>query len=148
MYGEFPPHARLAVYNLTAKQEPLLHFRNQPYDINNIDYEETDHQTQLDAVALAKRKYESEGHQGLAMTALNAKAVAFIGLVRRIKGEAMPVNFWYMRDATLPSKTFTAYSLIGSVSFYQERFNLTGSEGQASSYYGVGLSVGPKEFQY
>ena len=140
--GDFAPHARVAVHNPASEQEPLLHFIGKPYDKK---YAEKGQQTQLEAVEEAIKAYEAEGHEDFAMTPLNAKAVAFIALTRRIKGETMPISWGFMRDATLTRKEVGDYSLVGNVDFDGNKFNLHGSRGDAFSDNGVGLSVGSKE---
>lgn len=82
------------------------------------------------------------------MTPLNAKAVAFIALTRRIKGETMPIAWGYMRDATLPRKEMMGgLSFVGGVGSYGGGLDLGRSYGRAGSCVGVGLSVGPKELK-
>ncbi len=142
--GNFAPHARLAVHNPASEQEPLLHFLSKPFDEK---YAQKGEQTQLEAVEEAVREYEAEAHEGLAMTPLNAKAVAFIALTRRIKGEDMPITWGYMRDATLSRKTVVGGSIVGFVLSSGDEFSLSGSSGDAYSNLGVGLSVGPKELK-
>jgi hypothetical protein len=142
--GDFTPHARLAVHNPASEQEPLLHFLGKPFDKK---YAEKGQQTQLEAVEEAVKAYESEGHEDFAMTPLNAKAVAFIALTRRIKGETMPMAWGYMRDATLPRKEVDGYSVVGYVGSGGGGFLLGGSRGGADSSGGVGLSVGSKELK-
>lgn len=139
--GDFAPNARLAVHNPNSVQEPLLHFLDEPYDRK---YAEKGQQTQLEAVEEAVKEYEAEGHETFEMTPLNAKAVAFIALTRRIKGETMPMAWGFMRDATLPRKTVDGYSLVGRVDSVGGKFILYGSDGGAYSDHGVGLSVGSK----
>lgn len=139
--GDFAPHARLAVHNPASDKEPLLHFLDMPFDDK---YAKRKQQTQLDAVEEAVKAYEAEGHENFEMTPLNAKAVAFIALTRRIKGEAMPMSWGFMRDATLPRKSLDGYSVVGGADSVGDRFDLDGSDGDASSGSGVGLSVGPK----
>lgn len=140
--GDFAPHARLAVHNPASEQEPLLHFLDMPFDKK---YADEGQQTQLEALDEAVKAYEAEaGHENFEMTPLNAKAVAFIALVNRIKGEAMPIGWGFMRDATLPRETVHGDSFVGIVYSVGDRFNLDGSDGDAYSRIGVGLSVGPK----
>ena len=141
--NNFAPHARLAVFNTANPEDPLLHFLGQPYDKKLAKEKE---QTQLEAIELAKQKYEAEGHEGLTMTPLNAKAIAFIALVRLIKGQDMPISWGFMRDATLPQKEVDGNSVVGYVYFYSGRFDLNRSYGDADSNDGVGLSVGPRLF--
>lgn len=140
--GNFAPHARLAVHNPANKQEPLLHFLDMPFDDKHAKRKQ---QTQLEAIDVAVNAYEAEGHEGFAMTPLNAKAVAFIALTRRIKGEAMPMAWGFMRDATLPRITVDGYSVVGGVVSIGGQLGLRRSVGYACSDGGVGLSVGPKE---
>ncbi|HVC35925.1 MAG TPA: hypothetical protein VNE40_00560 [Candidatus Dormibacteraeota bacterium] len=142
--GNFAPHARLAIHNTASAKEPLLHFLYKPIDSTRTKGKE---QTQLGAIEKAVKAYEAESHEGFEMTPLNAKAVAFIALVRRIKGEAMPMAWGYMRDATLSSKTVDGVSLVGYVHSFGDRFGLDESDGYARSNVGVGLSVGPKELK-
>jgi hypothetical protein len=140
--GNFAPHARLAVHNPANAQEPLLHFLDKPFDGR---YAKRKEQTQLQAVDEAVKVYTAEGHQGFTMTPLNAKAVAMIALVRRIKGEAMPMEWGFMRDATLTRRTVDGGSFVGDVDSHNGQLGLLGSGGLAYSDRGVGLSVGPKE---
>lgn len=142
--GNFATHARLAVHNPANEQEPLLHLLDMPFDGK---YAKRKQQTQLEAIDVAVNAYEAEGHEGFAMTPLNAKAVAFIALTRRIKGEAMPMAWGFMRDATLPRKTVGGRSVVGDVDSVDGQLYLYGSDGDAYSYGGVGLSVGPKEIK-
>lgn len=142
--GDFAPHARLAVHNLANEQEPLLHFLDKSFDSN---YAKRKKQTQLEAIEEAVKAYEDEGHEDFTMTPLNAKAVAFIALIRRIKGETMPMAWGFMRDATLPRKTVDGLSLVGDVYSVGGMFYLDRSNGFAGSDVGVGLSVGPKEIK-
>ncbi len=142
--GSFAPHARLAAHNPASEQEPLLHFLGKPYDKK---FGEKGEQTQLEAIEEAVKAYEAEGYEDFAMTPLNAKAVAFIALTRRIKGETMPIAWGFMRDATLPRKEVDGYSVVGHVDSVGDRFNLHRSFGDANSGGGVGLSVGSKEIK-
>lgn len=140
--GDFAAHARLAVHNPASQQEPLLHFLDMPFDKK---YAGEGQQTQLEALDEAIKAYEAEeGHENFEMTALNAKAVAFIALVHRIKGEAMPIGWGFMRDATLPRETLYGDSIVGDVYSAGDQLRLSGSCGGASSSDGVGVSVGPK----
>ncbi len=138
---DFPVRARLAVHGNESQEEPLLHFLNKPFDEK---YAQSGEQTQLEAIDKAVAAYEAEGHQDFAMTPLNAKGVAFIGLVRRIKGESMPFEWGYMRDGTLRRKTVGGRSVVGDVDSDGDEFYLGGSDGGAGSGCGVGLSVGPR----
>lgn len=140
--GNFAPHARLAVHNLASEQEPLLHFLDKPYDKK---YAEKGQQTQLEAVEEAVKEYEAEGHETFEMTPLNAKAVAFIALTRRIKGETMPMTWGFMRDATLPRKEVVGDSIVGVVDSLSDEFRLLRSGGNAYPREGIGLSLGSKE---
>ncbi len=136
-------HARLAVHNPASEQEPLLHFLGQPYDKK---YAESGQQTQVEAIAEVAQAYDVT-HEGFKMTPLNTKAVAMIALTRRIKGEAMPMAWGFMRDATLPRRTVDGGSYVGSVDSIGGQLYLRGSRGRAYSSGGVGLSVGPKELE-
>src|SRR3990167_1812088 len=127
------PHARLAVHNPDSKDEPLLHFLGQPYDAK---YAEQGQETQLEAIAKAKQAYESE-HEGFNMTPLNANAVAMIALIRRIKGEAMPMEWGFMRDATLPRKFVGGVSFVGDVYSRYGKLKLNDSNGNANPNNGV-----------
>jgi hypothetical protein len=141
--GNFTPHARLAVHNSASQEEPLLHFLGKPYDSK---YAKKGEQTQLEAVNEAVAAYSAEDHEGFAMTALNAKAVAMIALVRRIKGQTMPMARGFMRDATLNRHT-VGRSVVGGVCTVGGQLILYGSYGDSRSDAGVGLSVGPKELK-
>ncbi|MEO8785336.1 MAG: hypothetical protein ABI221_03490 [Candidatus Saccharimonadales bacterium] len=142
--GNFVPHARLAVHGPASDQEPLLHFLGMPFDAKSVKRKEP---TQLQAVEEAVATYRAEGHKDFAMTALNSKAVGFIALTRRFKGEAMPMTWGFMRDATLPRTTVGGDSVVGYVCSVGDRFNLYRSRGYARSDDGVGLSVGPKDLK-
>lgn len=139
--GDFIPHARLAIHNPVNQQEPLLHFLDQPFDKIHA---KRGQQTQIEAIDKAIEVYQTEEHEDFAMTPLNAKAVAFIALTRRIKGETMPMTWGYMRDATLPRKEVEGGSVVGLVYSNGDRFGLYRSNGGADSGSGVGLSVGLK----
>jgi hypothetical protein len=140
--GNFPVHARLAVYGSECEEDPMLHFLNIPYKPEHSAYKR---KTQLEAIDNAIAAYEAEGHEGFAMTPLNAKAIAYIGLVRRIKGEPMPLVWGCMHDGTMRDmKTGPGGSEVGSIRFYEDEFNLSATFGYARSDLGVGLSVGPK----
>lgn len=142
--GDFAPHARLAVHNPASEQEPLLHFLDKPF---YAKYAKRKQQTQIEAVDQAVAAYEAEGHEDFEMAPLNAKAVAFIALTRRIKGETMPMAWGYMRDATLPRKEVGGRSFVGDVCSCGGRLELGGSDGGPDSGSGVGLSVGQKELK-
>lgn len=137
--ADWKPHARLAVHNPASEQEPLLYFLGQPFDEL---YAEAGQQTQLDAIAEATKAYNAE-HADFEMTPLNAKGIAMIALVHRIKGESMPLTWGFMRDATLPRRT-VGISLVGDVGSGGDRLRLGGSDGRARSRSGVGVSVGPE----
>lgn len=142
--ANWAPHARLAVHNQDFRSEPLLHFLDKPFDKK---YAQEGEQTQLDAVTEAIQTYEAEQHEGFVMTPLNAKAVAMIGLIRRIKGQAMPLQWGFMLDATLVRKTVDGKSSVGYVECLYNRLGLYGSSGSANPGIGVGLSVGPEELK-
>ncbi len=143
--GDFAPHARLAVYNPANEEEPLLHFLYKPFDKL---YAKEDQHSQLEAIDEAINLYQDKGHEDFAITPLNVKALAFIALVRRIKGEKMPMTSGYMQDATLPRKTVSGYSVVGCGFSNWDEFFLHWSNGSAvSGSFGVGLSVGPKKLQ-
>jgi hypothetical protein len=139
--GNFAPHARLAVHNPTNTQEPLLHFLDKPFDAK---YAKKKEQTQLAAVAEAVATYAAEDHEGFTMTPLNTKAVAMIALIRRIKGEAMPMEWGFMRYVTLERKDVDGVSFVGRANMLGGPLRLYRSGGKAYSSVGVGLSVGPK----
>jgi hypothetical protein len=138
--GNFPVHARLAVHRGENQDERLLHFLNMPYDGAFA----RGRKTQLEAIDEAITAYEAEGHEDFVMTPLNAKAIAYIGLVRRINGEYMPLERGCMRDGTLRRKKVGGEPVVGDVSFSGGRLLLVYSDGYSDSKYGVGLSVGPK----
>lgn len=136
----YPAHGRLAVHNPANSQEPLLHFLNQPYDAM---YAKPGQQTQLeDDVAESIATYSTEGHTDLSMDPLTVRDVALIALVRRIKGEIMPMAWGFMRDPTLPRRTVDGGSVVGYVDSRGCQLRLGGSGGDASPDVGVGLSVG------
>lgn len=131
---------RLAVSNPDNPNEPLLHFLDQPFDEM---YANPDEQTQLTAIANAKKEYEAN-HPTFNMLALSAENIAFIALLRRIKGEKMPLEWGFMRDATRPRRQAGGRSWVGYVDSFGGPLKLRGSYGYASPEVGVGLSVGPE----
>lgn len=135
------PHARVAVHNPESPDEPLLHFLNMPFD---GQYAKKRQETQLDAIAKTAEEYATD-HEDFEMTPLNAPAVAMIALTRRIKGESMPMEWGYMRDATLPRKTVVGASIVGYVRSRGGELAFGRGVGLAYSGGGVGLSVGPKQ---
>jgi hypothetical protein len=137
---DFPPHARLAVHNPNNPDEPLLHYLSKPFDEL---YAEAGKETQLEAFAKSKTLFEA-AHEGFAMTPLNVNAVAMIALTRRIKGQDMPLEWGFMRDATLPRKTVDGDSVVGYVFSDGGQLELDRSHGYSRSRDGLGLSVGPK----
>lgn len=139
----WPAHARLAVYSADTPQEPLLHFLGKPFDEK---YARDGELTQLKAIAEVQETYDAE-HEGFSMTPLNVNAVAMIALVRRIKGETMPMDWGFMRDATLPCKSVDGGSFVGYVLSYGGQLVLDGSNGDSGAGSGVGLSVGPKDLE-
>jgi len=141
--GDFEPQVRLAIYNESSDkriEEPLLHFLGQPYDVM---YAKKGQLTQPEAITKAVKEYEAEeGHEDFAMSPLNAKAVAWIALVRHIKGEQMPMNWGHMRDATLPPKRISQKNCVGYIFSCYGRLCLDKTGGGVDSTIGVGLSVG------
>lgn len=138
-------HARVAVHGTESQDEPLLHFLGLPYD----DYARTTwnpkaEATQLEKVAEAKQAFEAE-HPDFNMAPLNANDVAFIALMRRIKGEDMPMSWGFMRDASLSRKSVGGYSVVGSVFSDEGQLRFGDSDGNAVDHVGVGLSVGKIE---
>lgn len=146
--ANWPAHVRLAVHNPVSEAEPLLHFLNQPFD---EEYAKAGEQTQLQAIAEAKAAYEAERSDMFTMIPLNVSAVAMIALTRRIKGESIPVEWGFMRDATLPRiTTVGGRSRVGSVfcrynDGHRGQLWLGRSRGEAKPNVGVGLSVGEME---
>lgn len=135
-------HGRLAVHNTENPDEPLLHFLNMPFDGKHA---KSNQQTQLEAIAEAKQAYEQE-HPDLSLTPLNAHAITMVALTRRIKGEAMPLDWGFMRDATLTRKDVGGGpTVVGDVNSREGRLKLGYSFGVAYPSNGVGLSVGPKD---
>jgi hypothetical protein len=137
------PHVRRALHNPSSKVDPKLHFLNQPFD---EQYAEEGAETQLQAIAKAQAEYEA-AHEGFGMTPLNAKGVAMIALIQRIKGEDMPFEYGWLNDATMPRRTVVGDSLVGDVDSLDGQLRLDRSDGDAFPYDGVGLSVGPKEIE-
>jgi hypothetical protein len=138
----------------TPKVDKLLHFLGLPYDRHNA---QRGQETQLDAIAAAKRAYEPE-HEGFVMTPLSTQAILMIALSRRlrhVKDEAMPVSRAYFRDATLPRLFMDPLEtarprrfndppiwLIGMVfSGAKGEMVLDWSHGTAKEDVGVGLSI-------
>lgn len=141
---DFRPHGRLAVHNTKtkSKKEPLLHFLGMPFDSKHARKGE---QTQLEALDVMIKEYEAQNVTGdFEIAPLNAKAVAFMALVRRIKGEPMPLSWGFMRDATLPRKTVGGSSCVGDVDSDGGQLKMNSSYGYALSDFGVGVSMGPK----
>jgi hypothetical protein len=134
------PHVRRALHNPNSQLDPKLHFADQPFDEK---YAEEGQETQQDAIAKAKAEYEAE-HEGFSLIPLNAKSVAWLALIQRIKGEDMPFNDSWMYDATMPRRTVGGFSVVGSVYSGGGVFGLDGGLGLAGPGAGVGLSVGPK----
>jgi hypothetical protein len=125
-----------------------------PFDSHNA---ERGQQTQLDAIAEAKRAYDSD-HEGFVMTPLSTQAVLTIALSRRfrqVRDEPMPVSRAYFRDATLPRlyldpletthpRRFNEppISLVGMVfSGAKGEMVLDWSRGTPKEDVGVGLSI-------
>jgi hypothetical protein len=109
--GDFPVHARAAVLNPNNPDERLLHYLGQPYDEM---YAREGEETQLQSFATSKTLQEA-AHPDSTLTPLNANAVAMIALTRRIKGQDMPFEWGFMRDATLPRRTVGGDSVVGRV---------------------------------
>ena len=141
--GDFPVHARLAVHNPNNHNEPLLHYLGQPFDEM---YAEEGEETQLKSFATSKTLQEA-AHEDSTLTPLNASAVAMIALTRRIKGQDMPFEWGFMRDATLPRKTVDGDSVVGGVSSCDGQLALDWSYGYSGPRGGLGLSMGPKELE-
>lgn len=135
------PHARVAVPNVDSPNEPLLHFLGMPFDGERA---EEGQETQRDAIAKAIEEYGAS-HENSEMTPLNAPGVAMIALIRRIKGEEMPMEWGCMYDATLPRSTVGGDSIVGIVYSNGGELWFDGGYGDADSRVGVGLSVGPKQ---
>lgn len=138
-------HARVAVHRSESSAEPLLHFLGLPYD----DYAKETwnpkaEATQLEKVAEATQAFDDE-HPDFNMAALNANAVAFIALMRRIKGEPMPMEWGFMRDASLTRKTVDGNSVVGYVGSRGGQLRFSRSDGYGAGNVGVGLSVGSSE---
>jgi hypothetical protein len=157
--GDFMPHARLAIHNPyfikyqrdnpNPTKEQLLYFVGQPYDESD-----NGEPTQLEAIKKAASEYEAEGREGFEVTPLNAKAIVFIALMRRVMGEDMPLQWGAMRDATLPRRTMKSGSYIGCMfsDYYDDKAHLDGlnldrSKGGVDLTEGVGLSVGPNNIE-
>jgi hypothetical protein len=138
-------HGRIAVHGTESQDEPLLHFLGLPYDdYAKQTWDPKAEATQLEKVAKAKQAFEAE-HPDFNMVVLDANAVGFIGLMRRIKGEPMPMSWGFMRDASLPRKTVGGDSVVGCVDSLGGQLGFSNSLGYGNGYVGVGLSVGLKE---
>ena len=58
----------------------------------------------------------------------------------------MPLSWGFMRNASLPRKVVDGFSVVGQVYSYSDQLKLNKSYGDADLNNGIGLSVGPKEF--
>jgi len=148
--SNWPSHGRLAVHNPNSHYGPLLHFLKQPFDDRHAEPGE---ETQLEALAGEKEAYEAN-HPGFNMISLDGRAVAIIGLTRRIKGVddkgqpiAMPINTGYMNDPTRPRKTVGGLSCVADVLSGVGQLKFYGSVGGARPAVGVGVSVGQKPLE-
>lgn len=135
-------HARIAVRGSEIQEEPLLHFLGLPCDeYARQTWDPEAEATQLEKVAETRQAFEAE-HPDFNVVPLDASAVGFIALMRRIKGERMPISCGVMHDASLPRRAVYAGSFVGSVSSYVGQLHLGVMDGRAANYIGVGLSVG------
>lgn len=139
------PTAQLARYADEVSEEPLLHFLNMPYDdYAKKEYNPEADKTQLEAIAEQKDALESV-YPEFVVSALGHRAFLLLGLQHRIKGQKMPVSWGFMRDGNLPRTKVGRNSVVGFVSSRRGQLGLGYSDGDASPYGGVGLSVGLKE---
>lgn len=138
-----PAHVRQAIHNPASEAEPLLHFLDLPFDDK---YRGKAPETQLEALAKAKQEYE-RAHEGFTVTPLDSKAIAMITLMRRIKGQAMPLEWGCMRDATLPRRVLKNNPVVGAVYSRGEQLNVGWSTGVPKDDVGLGLSVGPQKIE-
>lgn len=137
---------RAAVYSPADPHEPLLHFLSLPFDDENDDHNAQGPRTQLQAIKEATAEFEAE-HPHMTMQALGHRAIILITMEQRLKGESLPLEWGYMRDATLPRKTFDDDTIIGDVDTHEGRLRLYRScgVGVASPNDGVGLLVRQKK---
>lgn len=126
--------------NRGNQAEPLLHFLNQPFDSKNAKRGDI---TQLQSVIEASEHFTAINPE-LSLRATTHREVALLALIRRIKGEPMPVNWGFMRDANHTRKEVGGGSVVGGVRSFVGRFRLGGSYGSACPSVGVGLSAGLK----
>jgi hypothetical protein len=138
-------HGRVIIPNPESREEPILHHLGKPYDDK---YAREGEETQLAALAAQKEAFEAE-HSGLNLNALPARDVASLAIVRLIKGEKFPMEWGFMRDATLPRRTVGGDSIVGGVYSSDGLLELAGSRGGSYSRAGVGVWVGqnPSEAQ-
>ena len=135
------PHVRLAVHD----KGQLAHFTDQPFNIeSSIAGQQT---PQLSSINEAIIAYEAEGHEDFYMTALNAKALVFIALIHRIKGEAKSIPWVKIRDATLAARTHDRIQAVGAVDYAGDRFRLIRDNCSDDENSGVGISLGRKDLE-
>ena len=143
--ADWPAHVRMVILNEEdSPEEPLLHFLNQPFDEK---YAEKGQKTQLESFDEARQDFLEAQDPGFDMTPLNVSAVAMIALMRRIKGEDMPMEWGFMRDVTLPRVSLGGVSFVGRVDSRGGQLRFGRSDGSAHPHAGGGLSVGPAELE-
>jgi hypothetical protein len=134
-------HGRIIVPNTENPDEPILHHLNKPFDRK---YSEEGEVTQVEALALQKAGFEVV-NPNLNLNPLTARDISLLALVRLVKGDKpMPMEWGFMRDATLSRTEVHGGSVVGSVSSVGGPLGLDRSLGSAYPSVGVGVSVGPK----
>jgi hypothetical protein len=151
--------ARLALFNpdMDTGVDPMLHHLGIPYDDYAKDRWGGD-TTQLAEVEKDKSVFEAK-HPELTLGMVDHRDFALLALMDRIRGvdpqasnyidprsENFVLNTGFMRVAgALGRRSVGGVSCVGGVYSGGGRLDLGRSLGDAGSYDGVGLSVGPKE---
>jgi hypothetical protein len=137
--------ARLAINDGEKTLEPLIHFADMPYDIENVDSEDKDKTTQIELLHNEIKKYEFE-NPNFNMIAMDVASYAMIALQRRIKGEKMPFTWGVMNIPCLGRKKTIGGSAINIVhSNANGQLGLGWSRGNRSLLSGIGISIGQNE---
>lgn len=140
---QWAAHGRLVIPNPDNPKEPMLHHLNKPFDGK---YASKGQETQLEAIARQKADFEAVRPEAN-LNPLTARDISFIALVRLVKGESMPMEWGFMRDATLPR--VDGDSVVGRVNSDGSQLKLDRSRGDADPSFGGGVSAGlnPVELQ-
>lgn len=118
--------------------EPLLHFLGDPFDAK---YAKDSQQTQLDKIAATKTDFQ-RAYPQLELRAASHREITVLGLMRRICGQPMPIEWGFMCDGNLPRKTVGGGSIVASVDSDGGQAYFDGGNGSAYDDAGVGLSAG------